>query len=150
MVYRLQAKDFMVEDDGVEQTADNSRSNYMKHTRGCLLLRVTCPVCLLGMAPVAITAQGQTFAYVANAHSDSVSVIDTASNTVTATVAVGCIPFWLAITPDGTRAFVANGADGTVSVVDTASNTVMATVAVGSVPLWGDDHPGRSPRVRDE
>ena len=48
----------------------------MKDTRGCLLSRVTCLVCLLGMALVAVTAQGQTFAYVANAHSQSVSVID--------------------------------------------------------------------------
>jgi YVTN family beta-propeller protein len=71
----------------------------MKHTRGCLLLRVTCLVCLLGMALVAITAQGQTFAYVANAHSDSVSVIDTASNKVVGTVAVGAYPWGLAITP---------------------------------------------------
>jgi YVTN family beta-propeller protein len=36
------------------------------------------------MALVALAAQGQTFAYVANAHSNSVSVIDTASNKVVA------------------------------------------------------------------
>jgi YVTN family beta-propeller protein len=36
---------------------------------------------------------------VANQNSNSVSVIDTASNTVVATVAVGSGPNWVAITP---------------------------------------------------
>jgi YVTN family beta-propeller protein len=72
---------------------------------------------------------------VTNAFGFSVSVIDTASNAVNATVAVGSIPFWLAITPDGTRAYLANGPDRTVSVIDTATNTVIASVAVGSVPF---------------
>src|SRR5882762_2953207 len=67
--------------------------HYMKDTRGCLLLSVTCLVSLLGMALVAITAQGQTVVYVANSHSDSVSVIDTAS-------AVGSVPFGVAMTPE--------------------------------------------------
>jgi len=58
-------------------------------------------------------------------------VIDTASNTVVATVGVGANPFGVAITPDGTRAYVTNGNDDTVSVIDTASNTVVATVVLG-------------------
>ena len=37
-------------------------------------------------------AQAQPFAYVANPSSDTVSVIDTATNTVIATVAVGSFP----------------------------------------------------------
>jgi len=85
---------------------------------------------------VAITPDGSR-ADVTNALGFSLSVIDTASNTVTATVAVGAIPFWLAVTPDGTRAYVANGADGTVSVIVMASNSVVATVqlAAGSGPF---------------
>jgi YVTN family beta-propeller protein len=62
-------------------------------------------------------------------------VIDTASNTVVATIPVGQIPQGVAITPDGTRAYVTNGVDNTVSVIDTASNTVVATIPVGNFPF---------------
>jgi YVTN family beta-propeller protein len=79
--------------------------------------------------------RAQTFAYVANFRSNTVSVIDTASNTVTATVRVGTNPFAVAITPDGIRAYVTNFGDNTVSVIDTPSNTVTATVSVGTNPL---------------
>jgi YVTN family beta-propeller protein len=76
------------------------------------------------------TAQAQTRAYVTNGVSNTISVIDTASNIVVATIPVGVFPFGVAITPDGTRAYVAN--DNTISVIDTASNTVVATFAPGS------------------
>ncbi|PYU98366.1 MAG: hypothetical protein DMG26_18855, partial [Acidobacteria bacterium] len=82
--------------------------------------------------PFALSAQ--QFAYVANGDSNSVSVIDTSSNTVVATVAVGSIPFGVAITPDGTRAYATNRGSNSVSVIDAASNTVVATVAVGGAP----------------
>ncbi len=72
--------------------------------------------------------------YVANVGSATVSVIDTASNIVIATVGVGSEPFALAITPDGARVYVANDGMATVSVIDAASNKVIATVEVGSNP----------------
>jgi YVTN family beta-propeller protein len=86
------------------------------------------------MAVLAIPAQAHTVAYVANSFSNSVSVIDTASNTVVATVGVGMNPFEVAITPDGTRAYVTNFLSNSVSVIDTASNTVVNTVGVGANP----------------
>jgi YVTN family beta-propeller protein len=46
------------------------------------------------------SSAAHTVAYVANSFSNSVSVIDTASNTVVATVGVGMNPFEVAITPD--------------------------------------------------
>jgi YVTN family beta-propeller protein len=63
-----------------------------------------------------------------------VSVIDTATNTVVATVVVGNNPDAVAITPDGDFAYVANFGSNTVSVIDTATNTVAATVPVGLGP----------------
>ncbi|MFN2607087.1 MAG: beta-propeller fold lactonase family protein [Acidimicrobiales bacterium] len=69
-------------------------------------------------------------AYVANANSNTVSVIDTATNTVVATVAVGSFPIAVAVNPAGTRAYVANANSNDVSVIDTATNTVVAIVAV--------------------
>ncbi len=76
----------------------------------------------------------QFFAYVTNSNSSSVSVIDTASNAVVATVGVGARPIGVAITPDGSRAYVANSFSNSVSVIDAANNTVVATVPVESVP----------------
>ena len=81
-----------------------------------------------------ITAYAQPFAYVANRFSSNVSVIDTATNTVVATVAVGANPRSVAVNPAGTRAYVTNPASNIVSVIATATNTVVATVAVGSAP----------------
>ena len=63
------------------------------------------------------------------------SVIDTATNTVTATITVGAGPVGVAVSPDGTRAYVTNLGDDTVSVIDTATNTVTATIPVGDDPV---------------
>jgi len=76
------------------------------------------------------------FAYITNYGSNEVSVINTATNRVTATIPVGAGPEGIVITPDGTKVYVANYEDGTISVIDTASNNVTATVSVGSGP-WG-------------
>ncbi|MGH4025742.1 MAG: YncE family protein [Pseudonocardiaceae bacterium] len=73
---------------------------------------------------IAITPDGR-HAYIPNNSSDSVSVIDTASNTVTATVPVGDLPDDVAITPDGRHAYIPNFYSDLVSVIETASNTVI-------------------------
>lgn len=90
---------------------------------------------LLAMAIGGLSANAQSFAYVVNQSSNSVSVINTATNTVVATVPVGSNPFAVAIAPDGTMAYVTNNNDSTVSVINTATNTVVATVPVGGPPL---------------
>jgi YVTN family beta-propeller protein len=62
-------------------------------------------------------------------------VIDTATNTLVATVGVGQAPFWEAITPDGQHAYVTNSVtSNSVSVIDTSANTVATTVPVGGNP----------------
>ncbi|MET8642634.1 hypothetical protein [Streptomyces sp. NPDC004675] len=73
-------------------------------------------------------------AYVTNQGSNTVSVIDTVTNTVTATVPVGGRPFGVAVTPDGTHVYVPNSTSNDVSVIDTTSNTVTATVPAGLGP----------------
>ena len=73
-------------------------------------------------------------AYVTNCNSNTVSVIATATNTVTATIPVGSVPCGVAVTPDGGTAYVTNGRDNTVSVIATATNTVTATIPVGRRP----------------
>ncbi len=73
--------------------------------------------------------------YVANG-SGTVSVIDTTTNTVIATITIGAGtgPQGVAITPDGTRVYVSDFGSNHVSVISTATNTVTATVTVGSNP----------------
>lgn len=63
------------------------------------------------------------------------SVINTSSNTVVATMPVGANPVDVVLNPTGSRAYVDNSADNTVSVINTATNTVVATVPVGVFPL---------------
>jgi len=92
--------------------------------------------------------------YVANSGSNNVSVIDGASNTVVATVAVGSNPRGVAVNPTTNHIYVTDNFSSNVSVIDGASNTVVATVAVGMSPQgvavnpntnriyvanWGDD-----------
>lgn len=88
-----------------------------------------------GSAVQADTAQPQVNAYVANANNSTVAVIDTASNTITATIPVGRAPVSLALTPNRAFLYVVNDGANTVSVVDTATNAVVATVPVGSAPF---------------
>jgi YVTN family beta-propeller protein len=65
-----------------------------------------------------------------------VSVIDTATNAVSATIPVVGNPIGVAVSPDGSRVYVTNNrSPGTVLVIDTTSNAVTATVPGGSFPF---------------
>jgi YVTN family beta-propeller protein len=68
--------------------------------------------------------------YAADALDHLVSVIATATNTVTATIELGSFPNRIAVTPDGKFVYVSHLEDKTVSVIDTTTNTVTATVRV--------------------
>ncbi|MEO3757117.1 Ig-like domain-containing protein [Mycobacterium sp. B14F4] len=74
-------------------------------------------------------------AYVANQGASTVSVIDTTTNTVVKTIAVGTRPTGVTVSPDQTKVYVANSWSNTVSVIDTTTNAVTATIAVGSGPV---------------
>jgi YVTN family beta-propeller protein len=65
----------------------------------------------------------------------AVSAIDTATNAVTTTIAVGNQPASVAITPDATKAYVVNMFSSDVSVVDLATNRVVATINAGCFPV---------------
>lgn len=54
---------------------------------------------------------------------DAVSVVDTATNQVFATVKVGTSPWAIAITPDGKYAYVINKAASSVSIINTETHT---------------------------
>ncbi len=76
----------------------------------------------------------QSYAYISNSASNTVSVIDTTDNTVKATVNVGNGPWGVAATLDG-KVYVVNDQGHTVSVIDIATNTVTATIPVGNNPF---------------
>lgn len=83
---------------------------------------------------VAVSPDGR-YAYITNRNSDSVSVIDTGTNTVTATIdirfvsSIGIVddePTGVAISPDGRHAYITNTFSGLVSAIETESNTITA------------------------
>jgi len=76
-------------------------------------------------------ALGQN-AYISNFGDGTVSVIDTATNTVVATISVGGGPTGVAVNSDGSKAYVANHPSGPLAVIDTATNAVVASYSTGN------------------
>ena len=66
--------------------------------------------------------------------SGTISVIDTTTNTVNATITDSDGPFGVAVRPDGTRVYVSNG-QGTVSVIDTSTNTILTNIPITDFPV---------------
>lgn len=83
----------------------------------------------------AISPDGK-FVYITNGRGQTVSVIDTGADSVTATFEVGDRPWGIGVSPDGKYIYTANGPGGTVSVVDAASHRVLDRIHVGKAP-WG-------------
>ncbi|MGV9601877.1 YncE family protein [Streptosporangium sandarakinum] len=76
---------------------------------------------------VAVSPDGSR-AYATNPDNSSVSVIDTTTNTVTATVAApGTV---LTVSSDGKKVYVTGQGTGSATVIDTATNTVSARISV--------------------
>src|SRR5687768_17210596 len=105
------------------------------------MMRALLTLIMLSVSLVATPALAAPFAYVPNSFSDTVSVIDAATNTVVATVAVGSRPVGVAVSPDGRRVYITNTSSDSVSVLDATNNTVAATVSVGDSPLGVAVHP---------
>src|SRR6516225_2705036 len=93
---------------------------------GLLAIAASAAICVLGSAQA--LAQN---AYITGTL-QGVSVIDTATNTVTATIPVSPPPFGVAVAPDGSRVYVAISTTGTLSVIDTTTNAVTTTIPVGT------------------
>lgn len=95
----------------------------------------------VGAIPVGVAVHPSGIkAYVTNQGHNTVSVIDTATNRVMATVDVAPVgqgPAGVAITPDGRKAYVANYVTDKVSVIDTVTDAVLRTVTLpaGSKPI---------------
>ena len=70
-----------------------------------------------------------------------VTVVNGATNTVTATITVGSHPGFLVVNPATNKIYVTNRASSTVSVIDGATNMVTKTLNVGLHPTVEDVNP---------
>jgi YVTN family beta-propeller protein len=73
--------------------------------------------------------------FVCNRESATISVIDTAKNAVTGTIATGKGPVRAGITPDGKTLVYALMHDRKIGLADTATRREVATIAVGGSPV---------------
>src|SRR5208283_5806461 len=80
-------------------------------------------------------AGAEPYAYITNAGSNTVSVIDIATNKVTSTLNVGDLPCGVAINPGGKKVYVTNVGSNNVSIIDTTKNKVTSTLDVESEPF---------------
>ena len=99
-----------------------------------------------GLSDVAVSPDGSRLYVVSSVYaydfdtetyvySGFLDLINTATNTVVATVVVGAGPLGIAVSPDGSCVYVANVGGDSVSVINTATNTVVATVPVSWNPV---------------
>ena len=96
-----------------------------------------------GFNPINVVESANGFLYVCNNASGTISIIDTATYTVTSTLSpVRCQA--VAVTPDGSSVWVSTNDPTTVfptiAIIDTATNTISTTFPIGSVranaPFW--------------
>jgi YVTN family beta-propeller protein len=80
--------------------------------------------------------------YVTNANGNTVSVINGATRTVTATIPVGNAPNGVAVNPATGTVYVTNANGNTVSVINGATSTVTTTIPVGPSPAGVAVEPG--------
>jgi YVTN family beta-propeller protein len=66
--------------------------------------------------------------------SDTVTPIDTATDTAGSPISVGSQPEGVTVAPNGQTVYVANYGDGTVTPIDTATGTAGNPISVGSGP----------------
>lgn len=109
-------------------TNNNSGQSFAALTGKMLMITLTIVLMLSGMMSFAQKA------YITNSNGNSVSVVDVASNTITATIFGVSFPEGAAISPDGTMVLVANDGNGTISLINTTSNNITASFSDGNSP----------------
>ena len=97
----------------------------------------TCTIVAMVLALVGMLASAaspQPKAYVTNERSNDLSVIDSATDKVIATIPVGERPRGIRLSPDGQRVYVALGDEDRIAVVDTTSLQVVEKISAGTDP----------------
>jgi len=123
---------------GSQNSAQNSPGGYVKYT--LILVNNTLVNGNFvntgnALGPVGVAYDPSNgYIYVTNDDSDTVSVINGATNKVIATIPVGIWPEGIAYDPSNGYIYVANEGSNTVSVINGATNKVIATIPVGAGP----------------
>jgi YVTN family beta-propeller protein len=94
--------------------------------RASLAIAVPATVTGLLFGPAGPAHAADPLLYVPDTNADTVSVVDTSDNAITATVPLSTGPEYTAVTPDGSQVFVTS--IFSVSVISTSSDTVTATI----------------------
>ena len=84
--------------------------------------------------PEGVTVAPNGTVYVTNTEQNVVDVISAKTNRVTRTIAVGQLPWQMALSPDASTLYVADGDSDAVSVVSTATDKVTNTISVPGDP----------------
>src|SRR5690349_18633167 len=90
--------------------------------------------CALAIVALCSGGVDAATAYASNEGSGSVSVIDTATDRVTATITTGGKPRGIAISLDGSKLYVSDQEANALVVVDTAQKKQIAKVPLGQSP----------------
>ena len=92
-----------------------------------------------GNFPYAVAAHPDSSkVYVTDYDDGTVTVIDTASQTVTHTINVGYpVLNGIAVHPDGTRVYVTNEGGSNISIIDTSTNNITETISLTGFPIGG-------------
>jgi YVTN family beta-propeller protein len=86
--------------------------------------------------PVGIAVNPSTNkVYVVNEYSNTVSVMDTNTDTVKSTISLGNFPYGIDINPLNNRIYITNRGSNTVSVLDGSVDTKLHDIAVGKSPV---------------
>ncbi len=76
-------------------------------------------------------------AYAANPHNNTISVIDTATGTITAAILVGTKPDAVVFNPQGTLVYITDwGYPGAISVINVTTDTVTNTITLTTDPNY--------------
>jgi len=94
-----------------------------------------------GSLPVFVNTTQDSVVYVANFGTNSVTALNTSTNAISLTGAVGANPVALVETPNGQSLYVVNQGDNTVINLSTTDLSFVATIPVGSTPVWAVSRP---------
>src|SRR6201995_1217644 len=114
-------------------------------------MRLCCLLFLSASWLVAASPASAFVAYVSDEKGNTVSVIDTDTWTVTATIKVGQRPRGIEYTRDGRFVMVAVGDDDTIQMIDTKTRQIVDTLPSGPDPeLFTQDADGKVLYVANE
>jgi YVTN family beta-propeller protein len=103
-------------------TASNF-TNSVSVTDSSTFLDAAGPISVAGNAAGMALLPDESLLYVTNLNSQSVSLIDTSTNTKIADIPVGMQPTNIVVNPDGSKLYVANLGESTISEINTSTNT---------------------------